>query len=796
MAICTATTNSLPQEVAEGTSQADMYCRVVVLLLGATAILSGGQRASARQGGYRWEPFNPQLPIDAMTEVVGQFAVDVLQDHAFSQGNFAFSPYGATSVLIALYEGARGESARQIHDALRLPWNHDVLRIGFRDLHRKLRVHFVHEGFLNGLTFSKNTTDFRPEYLRALRFYGYEMKPVNRVNESSLTTQRPETTISPTEPDESISEPEVPSTTLPMTSDSGQTSLGDGTTEVPLETTTYRENFTEKNPESRTSETSSATVTEEAVGTESQILNSHTTNSLSTEDKLVTSELTVTTEVQRNTEMSYESSQITDTTSSLNGKTTQKSSTEATVSEVISEQTTIISELSTTEPYSPTTEESQNVSDQPSTTRISEVNATDEITETLGTTTPEYTSTSKENAQSSPTIGPSETVTPNSLPTTTDIITDTSVLSSSTEQVSTSEISAESTMTTSEKELIPTTENSQPESTSGDDSITSNTVTEVSSSTIELTTESTPTLTSVNEAPETTTSPAETSTNAEGTVSYSSTITAGTRERNARSISTTDSETGRGDLLSGNQRFPNKMMTEMTGIGGGKGFSLTLQDELLGARQRGLAGSAGEAGKASRSRLLFLADGAVEERVPAMAFAAVLPFAYVPRLDALALELPLENKWHRLVILMPLGLRGLQELIYDLSSYPLGRVLRSLHRTRVSAIIPNIMVQGMVELTQTLRKMGICNVFDPRRADLSSMSRDPELYVTDLDQSIVVDISSDPGPEEPQTRAKSGRRRVEHFVANHPFLYFVVDRDTRVPLVAGQMVDPLNPRIH
>lgn len=66
--------------------------------------------------------------------------INSFQDYAYTRSNFAFSPYGVASVLVVLYEGARGESARQIHNTLRLPWNVDVTRIGFRDIHRHLRV--------------------------------------------------------------------------------------------------------------------------------------------------------------------------------------------------------------------------------------------------------------------------------------------------------------------------------------------------------------------------------------------------------------------------------------------------------------------------------------------------------------------------------------------------------------------------------------------------------------------------------------------------------------------------------
>lgn len=62
------------------------------------------------------------------------------QEYSHSRSNFAFSPYGLASVLVVLYEGAKGESARQIHVAGRFPWDRDITRIGFRDIHRHLRV--------------------------------------------------------------------------------------------------------------------------------------------------------------------------------------------------------------------------------------------------------------------------------------------------------------------------------------------------------------------------------------------------------------------------------------------------------------------------------------------------------------------------------------------------------------------------------------------------------------------------------------------------------------------------------
>jgi len=42
----------------------------------------------------------------------------------------------------------------------------------------------------------------------------------------------------------------------------------------------------------------------------------------------------------------------------------------------------------------------------------------------------------------------------------------------------------------------------------------------------------------------------------------------------------------------------------------------------------------------------------------------------------------------------------------------------------------------------------------------------------------------------------AARATTERFVIAHPFLYFVLDTDTNVALMAGKIVDPLNSRIY
>lgn len=82
-----------------------------------------------------------RTPLAHMVDVTNEFGIKVLAEHNFlNDNNIAFSPYGLMGILVALYEGVEGESSYQIQRSMQLPWNRNVMRIGFRDIHRTLKV--------------------------------------------------------------------------------------------------------------------------------------------------------------------------------------------------------------------------------------------------------------------------------------------------------------------------------------------------------------------------------------------------------------------------------------------------------------------------------------------------------------------------------------------------------------------------------------------------------------------------------------------------------------------------------
>lgn len=80
-------------------------------------------------------------PVELMVDATNQLGFKILNLHSnLNKNNIAFSPCGLMSVLVALYEGSAGRSTIELKEALEFPNERDIVRVGVRDIHRRLRV--------------------------------------------------------------------------------------------------------------------------------------------------------------------------------------------------------------------------------------------------------------------------------------------------------------------------------------------------------------------------------------------------------------------------------------------------------------------------------------------------------------------------------------------------------------------------------------------------------------------------------------------------------------------------------
>ncbi|XP_017891465.1 uncharacterized protein LOC108631811 isoform X2 [Ceratina calcarata] len=615
-----------------------------------------------------WYQPVPHQPVDIITDVINDLGARILQQYT-AHGNVAFSPTGVGFVLAALYEGSAGRGKQQIADVLGLPRDRDVTRIGFRDIHRRLRTYLNADGFLGGLMLNQENTRLRTEYEDILRFYGFDLSvPEDETND---TTPLPETTSE---------------TGQPMTD-----------TKIFTETTTP------------SSETMTITPSTEALST------------MDEQDRL---------------------------TRTTPGSTILMDGTTVPDSTTISSGTTSVATTSTLTTIAPA------IATQSTTAAITTVQSRSE-----GTANDLSTSTAA-------------TIIPPSV--------------------------------TSELTAVPAgqTESIEPVPESTTTSATASTAATITASSVD-TLPTTP-LVNITEPTSGSTIPT-TAGSTDGPPADENTVSTGSNNQSVpNEMGSIDSPV---TIATGETGSTEQTTTASTAINRRKrsvrsprGFFSSYPDEGIWMQDLGIwkpySPTLNEATVRDSTEISFLVNGCDVSSVTATRYFAVLPFAYFPSLHAVALEFPLDDPRYNIILMMSTDRRDTYRLARDLGGKSLRLLRKQLQATWVRATIPSFMLRGFVTLTSFLQRLGIVDVFEPRAADLSPMSPDLGVYARDVQQSIGVNIRNYMKPD--RTHSRNGlfeRAGPVPFTVVQPFLYFIVDAETSVTLIAGRVNDPLNSRI-
>ncbi|XP_024084653.1 serpin-Z1C-like isoform X2 [Cimex lectularius] len=671
-----------------------------------------------------------------MVDTTNEFGICVLQVLASRDENVAFSPYGLVSVALVLYEGARGPTAAEIHNTLRLPWDREVTRIGFRDMHRYLKSYFSNDGFLRGLVLSKPDVIIHNNYSDLLLFYGFDVKVGLTTSRPSIVTESPKntSTISPVEQNSTSAtngtttavaqDLTTPMTTTTVISTVSTTTISEAET---LSTTV------ETNPMTVLSETTPTTqVTEANVGMRempevmSQINQSFLTTMRSEMREI---DMQITTELPTTV---TESSETSSDTSTANVEVTEGP-------QKIKEEISTAQTVQTTESDAPETAISLfSTTNEPVTAEMNEV------------MTPVSTSADMTMAETSMTeISIVNPITP--------VITETSALQDESVSTITPELSSSTELTESHSsdEHEHHLDESEPEVATPTEPSSSSPFSEASSATTFAPSEST-----------------STETQPLSTESFTATLEITTSQPSTESPSTAESSESSRKKRSSSYRDSSHLVAEhRDGISNwvphyqDPRWNYNSQNELW----------------------FFMFQGG--ETVPVLTYTAYLPFAYISQLNALALQLPLDDPRYSIVILLPEERLGLSGLLYELQWCPVRAIMSHMKTTAVYAVVPSFTVVKHVNLGPALAQLGIRSLFDPFKSDLSNMSPEPHLFVRTIEQVVTVSLRKyyanhrwfDATPSDVQ----------QHFIANHPFAYLVMDKETDVVLMVGTIVNPI-----
>ncbi|XP_043575339.1 leukocyte elastase inhibitor A-like isoform X2 [Chiloscyllium plagiosum] len=173
--------------------------------------------------------------------------------------------------------------------------------------------------------------------------------------------------------------------------------------------------------------------------------------------------------------------------------------------------------------------------------------------------------------------------------------------------------------------------------------------------------------------------------------------------------------------------------------------------------------------------------------------------SHVQEFKLQVLELPYVGNDLSMIILLPDDIMddstGLKQLEQELTLEKLQEWTHPNHMRKldVHVRLPKFKLEGDYELNSPLSSLGMGDVFDSTRANLSGMSATRDLYVSKVAHKSFVEVNEE-GTEAAAATAVMvvlcARMDEEFFTADHPFLFFIRHNKTKSILFFGRYSSP------
>ncbi|HEY9831092.1 MAG TPA: serpin family protein [Stenomitos sp.] len=161
------------------------------------------------------------------------------------------------------------------------------------------------------------------------------------------------------------------------------------------------------------------------------------------------------------------------------------------------------------------------------------------------------------------------------------------------------------------------------------------------------------------------------------------------------------------------------------------------------------------------------------------------------------LEMPYVGDRISMIILLPEKIDGLTELEQQLTPKNLQKWLRLLSHPKVAIVLPKFKIESSLLLKPLLSEMGMPLAFSSQ-ADFSTMNKKEKLFISEVIQKTVVAVDEE-GTEATAATAvpirtlgsDRSQKKIKLFLANHPFIFLIRDRQSDSILFLGRVVNPL-----
>ncbi|KAK4300578.1 hypothetical protein Pmani_027222 [Petrolisthes manimaculis] len=167
-------------------------------------------------------------------------------------------------------------------------------------------------------------------------------------------------------------------------------------------------------------------------------------------------------------------------------------------------------------------------------------------------------------------------------------------------------------------------------------------------------------------------------------------------------------------------------------------------------------------------------------------------FAYSEQLEASLLALDYQGSRLSMVLVLPTSREGLGGVEAKLAQTDfLNGLDGNMGRDKIQVSIPKFKLEESLDLVGHLRDMGMSDLFDESACDLSGISDNRELYVSQVLHKAFLEVNEKGTEAAAATGVVMMKRSLPTtFIANHPFLFYIRDAQSGLVLFAGRLVNP------
>nr|AHI48498.1 serine protease inhibitor [Penaeus japonicus] len=160
--------------------------------------------------------------------------------------------------------------------------------------------------------------------------------------------------------------------------------------------------------------------------------------------------------------------------------------------------------------------------------------------------------------------------------------------------------------------------------------------------------------------------------------------------------------------------------------------------------------------------------------------------------------LAMDYKGSRLsmVFVLPNKRDGLAEVEAKLADTDLYAIDRGLHSVEVEVSLPKFKLEESLELVEYLQGMGMKDLFDEGKSDLSGISGNRDLFVSNVIHKAFLEVNEKGSEAAAATVvgivlcAHIGPEEDYKFEADHPFFFYIKDKLSNIILFSGRLLKP------